>query len=52
VSGMRLAFGVAAALAVVTIAVAARLPRRVTTTGAEPPDGRRLGTGEPVASET
>ena len=34
-SGMKLAFGVAAALALVTIVVAAKLPRRIAADGVE-----------------
>ncbi|MFI9048158.1 MDR family MFS transporter [Streptomyces sp. NPDC053427] len=61
VSGMKLAFGVTAALALVTIVVAAKLPHRTTDAGthdpgsadADPPVGEHPGQGEPItANET
>ncbi|SCK37649.1 MDR family MFS transporter [Streptomyces sp. WMMB 322] len=62
VSGMKLAFGVAAALAVVTVVVAARLPRRIADAGthdegvaeAVPPTGgavKQQHTAAPVKSD-
>ncbi|KDN79132.1 major facilitator transporter [Streptomyces olindensis] len=43
VSGMKLAFGVAAALAALTIAVAAKLPNRIADAGAEEHGGAEAG---------
>ncbi|MEU2272003.1 MDR family MFS transporter [Streptomyces olindensis] len=43
VSGMKLAFGVAAALAALTIAVAAKLPNRIADAGAEKHGGAEAG---------
>jgi MFS transporter, DHA2 family, lincomycin resistance protein len=45
VSGMKLAFGVATALAVVTIVVAAKLPSRATGTGPDTGTSPSTGTG-------
>jgi MFS transporter, DHA2 family, lincomycin resistance protein len=50
VSGMKLAFGVATALAVVTIVVAAKLPSRATGTG--PDTGTGTGTGTSPSTGT
>ncbi|MDN0193979.1 MDR family MFS transporter [Streptomyces sp. S.PNR 29] len=59
VGGMKLAFGVAAALALVTIVVAARLPRRIAGDGARdhgsaeaaPSAGGHPGQGEPATAD-